>query len=107
MHLAPNLKQYVVFRTSPGSQPTHPQAPPFDVKLVITNLHMALILVHVGKNLMEDVLLDGRLGVNIIMEDLKKKLRLIIPKLAPYTLKMSNQTLTKPVGLIRIRLTFE
>jgi hypothetical protein len=35
---------------------------------------MAVILVHVGKNIVEDVLLDGGLGVNNITEDLKKKL---------------------------------
>ncbi len=49
---------------------------------------------------MEDVLLDGGLGVNIITEDLRKNLRLPIQKPTPYTLKMTNQTLTKPVGLI-------
>jgi hypothetical protein len=36
----------------------------------------------------EDVLLDGGSSVNIIIEDLKKKLGLPIPKPTPYTLKM-------------------
>jgi hypothetical protein len=36
------------------------------------------------KNIMEDVLLDEGSGVNIIIKDLRKKLRLPIPKLAPY-----------------------
>jgi hypothetical protein len=49
---------------------------------------MAIILVHVGKNILEDVLLDGWLGVNIITKDLKKKIELCFLKLAPYTLKM-------------------
>jgi hypothetical protein len=33
---------------------------------------MAIIPVHVGKNIMEDVVLDGELGVNIITKDLRK-----------------------------------
>ncbi len=45
---------------------------------------------HVGKNIVEDVLLDEGLGVNIVIEDLRKKLGLPIPKHAPYTLKMAN-----------------
>ncbi len=89
MHLVPDLKQHVVFRMSPSSQLAHPQAPPFDVGLVVIDLDMAIISMHVGKNIVKDVLLDGGSGVNIIIKDLKKKLRLPILKLAPYTLKMA------------------
>jgi hypothetical protein len=67
MHLALNLKWYVVSRVSPNSRPTHLQAPPSNVRLVSIDLHMVIILVHVGKNIVEDVLLDGGLGVNIII----------------------------------------
>ncbi len=73
MHLAPNLKQYVVSRVLPNNQSTHLQAPPFDVKLVTVDPQMAIILVHVKKNIVEVVLLDGGLGVNIIIEDLREK----------------------------------
>jgi hypothetical protein len=61
---------------------------------------LAIISMHVGKNLMEDVLFNGESGVNIIMKDLKKKLRLTILKPAPYTLRVAYQTLIKLVGLI-------
>jgi hypothetical protein len=54
-----------------------------------------------GKNTVKDVLLDGGSNVNIIIEDLKKKLRLLIPKCVLYTLRMANQNSTKLVGLIR------
>jgi hypothetical protein len=47
------------------------------------------------------VLLDGGFGVNIIMGQLKLRLRLPKPKLALYHLRMVNQTTTKPMGLIR------
>lgn len=73
MHLALDLKQSMVFKVFPNSQPTHPQAPPYDVGSIATNPHMAISPVHVGKNLMEDVLLDGGSNVTIIPEDLRKK----------------------------------
>jgi hypothetical protein len=91
MHLALDLKQYVVSRVSSNSKPTHPQAPPYDVGSIATNPHMAIILVHVGKNVVEDVLLDGGSSVNIIIEDLMEK-KLPILKPTPYTLRMANQT---------------
>ncbi len=74
MHLAPNLKQYVVSRVLPSSQPTNPQAPPSDVGSITVDPHMAIILVHVRKNIVQDVLLDGGSNVNIITKDLRKKL---------------------------------
>jgi hypothetical protein len=84
----------------PNSQPTHFQSPPSDVGSIAIE-DMVVIQVHMGKNIVEDVLLDGGLGVNIIIEDLKKKLRLPISKPTPYTLRMAKQTLTKLVWLIR------
>jgi hypothetical protein len=86
---------------SPSSQPTHLQGPPFDVGSIVIDLHMVVIHVHMGKNIIEDVLLDGGLGVNIITEYLRKKIKLPIPKPTLYTLRMVDQTLTKPVRLIR------
>jgi len=60
---------------------------------------MVVIQVYIGKNTIEDVLLDGGFGVNIII----LRLRLGLPKLkpTPYNLRMANQTITKLVGLIR------
>jgi len=62
---------------------------------------MAIIQVQIRKNTIEDVLLDGEFGVNIIIEQLKLRLGLPKPKLAPYNLRMANQTTTKPMGLIK------
>jgi hypothetical protein len=47
------------------------------------------------------VLLDGGYGVNIITKQLRLRLGLPKPKLAPYNLRMANQTTTKPMGLIK------
>jgi hypothetical protein len=90
MHLVLDLKQYVVSKVLHSGQPTHPQAPPSDVGSIIIDPHMVIILVHVGKNIMEDVLLDEGSCVNIIIEDLKRKLGLPISKPSPYTLRMVN-----------------
>jgi hypothetical protein len=49
------------------------------------------------------VLLDGGSGINIITKQLRLRLRLPKPKLAPYNLKMADQTTTKPMGLMRDR----
>jgi hypothetical protein len=62
--------------------------------------HTVVILVHVRKNLVKDVLVDGGCGINIITKDCRKKLSLPTPRLTSYTLKMVDHTLTKPVRLI-------
>jgi len=63
--------------------------------------HMIVIQVQIGKNTIEDVLLDGGSGVNIITKHLRLRLGLVKPKPTPYNLRMANQTITKPMGLIR------
>jgi hypothetical protein len=47
------------------------------------------------------VLLDGGFGINIIIEQLKLRLRLPKPAPTPCNLRMTDQTTTKFVGLIR------
>jgi hypothetical protein len=49
---------------------------------------MAIIQVQVGKNIFKDVLIDGGANVNIITKNIKTKLGLPKPRLAPYHLKM-------------------
>jgi hypothetical protein len=67
----------VVSIVFPNNQPTHLQAPLSDVKSITIDPQMAIILMHVRKNIVEDVLLEGGLGVNIIIEDLRKKLGIL------------------------------
>jgi len=50
---------------------------------------MAIIQVQVGKNIVEDVLLDGGTNVNIITENFITKLGLPKPRPAPYHLRMA------------------
>jgi hypothetical protein len=62
---------------------------------------MAIIQVQVRKNFIEDVLLDGGYGVNFIMEKLRVQLGMSKPKPTPYNMRMVNQTITKPLRLIK------
>jgi hypothetical protein len=60
-----------------------------------------VIKVHVGKTLVDVVLLDGGYGVNIITKDLRNKLGLLILRSTPYNLVMVDQILAKLIGLIK------
>jgi hypothetical protein len=52
------------------------------------NNQMVIIQVQVGKNIVEDVLLDGRASVNIITKNFITKLGLPKPRPIPYHLIM-------------------
>jgi hypothetical protein len=62
---------------------------------------MVVIQVQVGKNFIDDVLIDGGFGINIITENMKIQLGLSKPNLTPYNLRMVDQTIAKPLGFIR------
>jgi hypothetical protein len=61
---------------------------------------MVVIQVQVGKNFINDVLIDGGSRVNIITKNLGVQLSLSKPNLTPYNLHMTYQTIAKPFGLI-------
>jgi hypothetical protein len=48
--------------------------------------------------MVENVLLDGGSSVNIMTKELRKQLKLLMPK---PTFWMADQTITKPIGLIK------
>jgi hypothetical protein len=60
-----------------------------------------MIQVQVGKNFIDDVLIDKGFGVDIIIENLWIQLSLSKPNPTPYNLCMVDQTIAKPFGLIR------
>jgi hypothetical protein len=62
---------------------------------------MVVIQVQVGKNFIEDVLFDGGFRVNIITKKFRVQLGLSKPKPTPYNLCMVDQTIVKPLGLIK------
>ena len=66
---------------------------------IAVDQQLPLITVQLGKNNITKVLLDGGSGINIMSEELQKKLGLSKPSPAPYNLRMSDQSAVKPVGL--------
>jgi hypothetical protein len=60
-----------------------------------------VIQVQVGKNIIDDVLIDGGFGININIENLKIQLSLSKPNPTPYNLHMVDETIAKPIGFIR------
>jgi hypothetical protein len=76
---------------------THSKLNPITIKV---DNQMAIFQVQVGKNIVEDVLTNGRASVNIITKNLKTKLGLPKPRPTPYHLRMANQNMTKPLGII-------
>jgi hypothetical protein len=62
---------------------------------------MVVIQIQLGKNIIEDVLLDGGYRVNIITKQLRLRLEVLKPKSTLYNLKMADQTITKLMGLIK------
>jgi hypothetical protein len=79
--ITPNLKQYVATKFNFGRK----YVTMLGLNLVITFMasdpHMTMIQLQVAKTLVEDVLLDGRFGVNVMTKELWKWLRL--PSLKP------------------------
>jgi hypothetical protein len=67
---------------------------------VVVDHQMVVIVVHVKKNMVDDVLLDGRLGVNIITYGLKQKLKFPPPHPAPFNLLMVDFSFIKPLGIV-------
>jgi hypothetical protein len=111
LKIAPKLKRYLwqklklektlnLSRTTTKKQ-VGSLVPKVRTTIIATDNHMEVIQVHIRKNAIEDVLLDGGYGINIIIEQLRLRLGLPKPKLVPCNLRMSNQTTTKLVGLIR------
>ncbi len=92
----PNIKLYI-FNLIPSQ---HVSPKPIVVLVTIVR-QMVLIQVQVGRNFIEDVLLNGGFGVNIIMGKLTELLGLAKLKPTPYNLRMANQTIVKPLGLIK------
>jgi len=66
LRMIPNIKHYIL-----NSVPSKPTLLEPTIALVAIDHQMTMIHVQVGKNFIEDVLLDGGSKVNIIMEKLR------------------------------------
>lgn len=61
---------------------------------------MHVVQIRVGKLGVKDVVPDGGFRINIISKELRKKLRLRRPQLAPFMVCMADQRKVQPIGLI-------
>jgi putative effector of murein hydrolase len=99
--IVPDLKQYVVAKLAPRRKNIIATRPNLVIALMAINLHMIVIQDQVDKNIVENLLLDGGSNVNIMMEEFWEWLGLPNHKLTSYTFSMADQTITKPIGLIK------
>ena len=101
--LSPSLTEFVCSRLTEAL--TQPSRTPTTEELIAAteaiDKHMPVISICIGKNIIDDVLLDGGSGVNVITEEERRKLGLPKPSPTPFNLKMANGTITKPTGLLR------
>ena len=101
--LSPSLTEFVRSRLTTVVAP--PSRTPTIEELIAAieaiDNHMPVVSICIGKNVVDDVLLDGGSGVNVIIKEEHHRLRLPKPSLAPFNLKMANGTIAKPTGLLR------
>ena len=101
--LSPSLTEFVRSRlTEAMTQPSRTSTTEELIAATEAILkHMPVISISISKNIVDDVLLDGGSGVNVITEEERRKLGLPKPSPAPFNLKMANATIAKPTGLLR------
>ena len=101
--LSPSLTEFVRSRLTEVVTP--PSRTPTTEELIAAieaiDKHMLVISIYIGKNIVDDALLDDGSEVNVITEEERYRLGLPKPSLAPFNLKMANGTIAKPTGLLR------
>ena len=101
--LSPSLTEFVCSRLTIVVAP--PSRIPTTEELIAAieaiDKHMPVISICIGKNVVDDVLLEGGLGLNVITEEERHRLGLPKPSRAPFNLKMANGTIAKPTDLLR------
>ncbi len=69
-----DLKQHVLTKFFHSKILSLPKLPSTIIATIDMDPHIAVIPIYVGKNLVDNVLLDGGLRVNMITDSLKKRL---------------------------------
>ena len=107
LQLSPILNKLICDRLTSPCQPDPDEGTTLEpesitiVAAAVIDKHMPVISISVGKNIVDDVLIDGGSGVNVITDDERRRLELAKPSLAPFNLKMADGTIARPKGLIR------
>jgi len=114
LRAAPAVTEYLINHISPLKQPEDPPTPISNPEPAIRVMEkdtvgfnavtidgdLPILSVRIGNEVLNNVLLDGGSGVNVITEEERLRLGLPKPKPAPYRLRMADQGLVDPVGLI-------
>ena len=91
--LSPSLTEFV--RSWLIEVVTQPTRTPTTKELIATteaiDKHMPMISISISRNIVDDVLLDGGSGVNVITEEERRRLELPKPSLAPFNLKWPTE----------------
>ena len=107
--LAPHLFEYVHNYTTEQEAPPdkeilvqdQPVVQKATTAAIAVDKQMPVIQLQIGRNLVDNVLLDGGSGVNIMSEDLRRRLDLPKSNPAPYNLRMADSSVVQPMGLFR------
>ncbi len=89
LKIMPDIKHYIFksvkFIQSIQLEPIQPKR---TCAIMAIDHQMAMIQVQIGKKFIDDVLIDGGFGINIMIKNTKIQLGLSKPNLAPYNLLM-------------------
>ena len=101
--LSPSLTEFVRSRLTTVVTPSArtPTTEELIAAIEAIDKHMPVISICIGKNVVDDVLLDGGSVVNVITEEERCRLGLPKPSPAPFNLKMANGTIAKSTSLLR------
>jgi hypothetical protein len=70
--IASNLRQYVTTKIAPRKKNVTMLGPNLIIACMVVDFHMVVIKIQVGKNMVEDILLDGKSSMNIMTEELQE-----------------------------------
>ncbi len=100
--IVPNLNRYIFkpikFVQLVQLEPIHPEP---TCAIMVIDHRMIVIQIQVGKNFIDDVLIDGGSRINIIVENLILQLSMSKLSPTPYNLFMADQAIAKPLDLIK------
>jgi hypothetical protein len=84
-----------------SGKPSSSSTDTIDVAAIDVDRQLPILPMTIGIGTLQNVLLDGGSGVNMITEEERLRLGLPASQAAPYRLRMADQTVVEPVGLIR------
>lgn len=82
-------------------KPSSPLIDAVDATKIDVDQQLFILLVTISTSTLQNVLLNGGSGINMITEEEQLQLGLLVLQVAPYKLRMAYQTMVELMGLIR------